>query len=113
MSLENETSGIIFDIDSDEIYTGARTVLLYTPPTGTRVLISDLIVSAKDDGIYLLQLGTSEAAARTVRRVFLEDSGGWVENRKIPIKGKTDEKIYFKIITVDASATISITGEAL
>jgi len=113
MSLENETSGIIFDIESDEIFTGARTVLLYSPPSGTRVLISDVIVSAQDNGIYLLQLGTSEATVRTVRRVFLEDSGGWVENRKVPIKGTADEKIYFRIVTANASATISITGEAL
>lgn len=113
MSLENETSGIIFDIDSDEIFTGARTVLLYTPPTGTRVLISDVIVSAQDDGIYLLRIGTDPATATIKRRMFINANGGWVENRRVPIKGTTDEKIYFQIITANASATVSISGEVL
>lgn len=113
MSLENVTSGIIFDVDSDEIYTGARTVLLYTPPSGTRVLISDIICSAQDNGIYLLRIGTDSSTATVKRRMFIEDSGGWVENRRVPIKGAVDEKIYFQIITAGASATISISGEAL
>lgn len=113
MSLLSETSGTTFDIDSDEIYTGARTVLLYSPPSGKRVLISDVIVSAQDNGIYLLRLGETEATSRVVRRMFLEDSGGWVENRKKPIEGTENQKIYFQIITASASATIGLSGEAI
>lgn len=113
MSLESETSGIIFDIDSDQIYTGAGTFLLYTPPSGTRILLSDIVCSAQDNGVYLIKIGIDASTATIKRRMFIEDSGGWVENRRVPIKGAVDEKIYFQILTASASATISVSGEVL
>lgn len=118
MSLLNITSGITFDTDSNQIYTGANTYLLYSTPTGTRALISDLVISAQEggEGVYLLQLGETEATVRTVRRIFLgsgsSGSGLWIENRRLPLQGKENENIYFAV-TSKSGASISVSGEVI
>jgi hypothetical protein len=119
MSLENRAAGAEFEIDSDQIYTGASIHYLYTPPVGERCNISDVIVSAEDameaQLIFMASGANTDVASnlRIKRRIYLAGNGGWVENRTLPIRGNADESIMFKIITASANATISVSGEHL
>lgn len=108
MSLLNRTSGAIIDIDGSKIYTGAGTFTLHTPSSGKYLLISDIILSAQNDGVYQILVGGA-----VKRHIYLSANGGFVENRQIPIVTQKDETLQLKIITASASCTISATAEEL
>ena len=122
MSLENRASGHEFEVDSDQIYTGAAaltasTHYIQTPPAGERLNISDIVVSSEDaTEIHLgfMASGANRDVAANLkikRRIYLSANGGWVENRTLPLRGSTNESLMFRVVTASANATISIAGE--
>lgn len=105
MSLLSITSGGRFSADSG-IMTGAGTFTVLAPPSGERLLVSDILLSAQDAGVYEILIGSA-----VKRHVFLGANGGWVENKTLPLEGNADESIQLKIITASASAILYVEGE--
>lgn len=117
MSLQNRATGLIFDVPNDQIYTGASTHYLYTPPNGKRACISDFSISAADNAeVHLFFMATGanssiESNIKRRRRIYLAANGNVVENRTLPINGAENESIMFRVVTADAAVTIGVSGE--
>ena len=87
---------------------GAETVTLWDPTTGSKFVVTDMIVSVSSAATVTIFDGTDTTANR-LAKASLAANGGFIHNFKIPFRSSTVDNLL-KVTSTAATCYITVIG---